>query len=296
METAIGVFGSRLKAEQALKELLTKQVPKESIVFLTTSETDATKVAKEIGAWAGGLMGGTAGMTAGAVASTLLLIPGIGQAIALGIGATALLGLVGAGAGSVVGKAAATEHQLPQPVPNSEDAELFARVLKDGRSLIIVRTEFKDVAGVACEILDRTGIGIQETQAGQKTPAGRMQAKTRHAGDVSVVEITGKITLGEGCEVLREVVQGLIADGKKNIVLNMMGADHIDSAGIGELVRANTSVHRAGGQFKLTHVGQKVSEMLTMTRLNKVLEIQPDEKTAMRSFGTGAGQSQGTAS
>ncbi|MFZ0635488.1 MAG: STAS domain-containing protein [Candidatus Acidiferrales bacterium] len=283
METAIGVFDSRDRAEEALKELLKRNVPQESIVFLTTSETEAASLAKELGAWAGGFAGGAAGMTAGVVAATLLVIPGLGQALALGIGATALLGLAGAGAGSAAGKAASADHKIPQPIPDNEDAALFRKVLKHGRSLIIVRTDWREVAAVACDILDRTGISIAER------PNLRMQAATREVGDVSVVDIAGRITLGEGNVMLREIVQGLVEKGKTKIVLNLTGVDHIDSAGIGELVRSHTAARRAGGQLKIVNPGKKVQDMLKMTSLNAVFDIQQDEASAVKSFGQSSG-------
>jgi hypothetical protein len=83
METAIGIFNSRDRAEKALKELLHRDVPKESIVFLTTSETEAASLAIEFGALAGGVAGGAAGVTSALVVTTLFLIPGFGQALAL---------------------------------------------------------------------------------------------------------------------------------------------------------------------------------------------------------------------
>ncbi|MFZ0036415.1 MAG: STAS domain-containing protein [Candidatus Acidiferrales bacterium] len=283
METAIGVFDSRDQAEKALRELLKRNVPQESIVFLTTSETEAASLAKEFGSWAGGFAGGAAGMTAGVVAMTLLAIPGLGQALALGIGATALLGLAGAGAGSATAKALSADSSIPQPIPDNEDAALFRKVLKDGRSLIIVRTDWREVASVACDILDRTGISIQE-----RTNL-KMQASTREGGDATVVDISGRITLGEGNAMLREIVQELVDKGKTKVVLNLAGVDHIDSAGIGELVRSHTALRRAGGQLKIANVGKKVQEMLKMTSLNAVFDIHQDEDSAIKSFGQASG-------
>ena len=104
METAIGVFSTRDRAEEAVKELLAQKVPQEAIVFLTRSETEATAAGKEAGATVGGFMGFATGMSAGVGAALLLAVPGIGQVFALGFGAAALLGLAGAGAGSAIGK------------------------------------------------------------------------------------------------------------------------------------------------------------------------------------------------
>src|SRR2546427_6818412 len=104
VETAIGVFASRDRAEQAVGQLRRQGVPEQSLVFLTRSKNEAETVGKEFGAYVGGFVGGAAGMSAGVVAATLLL-PGIGPVFSLGFGAAALLGLAGAGAGSTVGSA-----------------------------------------------------------------------------------------------------------------------------------------------------------------------------------------------
>ncbi len=278
METAIGVFSSRERAEEALKELLDHKVPQESIAFLTLSEKEAVSVAKEIGSYAGGFLGGAAGMTAGVVATTILLIPGLGQAFAIGLGATALFGLAGARAGSAVGKAVSDES-APLAIPDDEDAALFRKVLKEGRSVIVVRTEWKEVAHAACGILDRLGIATQEAST------TRMQAAARQIGDVSVVDVKGRITLGEGNVIIRELMAELTAKGNKHIVLNLLEVDHIDSAGIGELVRTHSTLRRQGGQLKLASLSGKVKDVLKMTSLNSVFDIHDNEASAIKSFG-----------
>ena len=143
METAIGVFASRDHAEKAVKELGERSVPEEAIVFLTRSENEAKTIAKEFGAYVGGFAGGAAGMTTGVVVASLLL-PGVGTVFALGFGAAALLGLAGAGAGATVGSAVAHDADSPKPTTpekGAEDIAFFREVLKEGRSLIVVRTE-----------------------------------------------------------------------------------------------------------------------------------------------------------
>ena len=95
METVIGVFASRERAEETVKELLERDVPQDAIVFLTRSESEAMYLGKTLGAFVGGFVGGGVGVTAGVVAATLFSIPGIGQVFALGVGATAALGLAG---------------------------------------------------------------------------------------------------------------------------------------------------------------------------------------------------------
>ena len=155
METAIGVFASRDKAEQAVKELRQHGVPEDSIIFLTRSENEAKTIAKEFGTYVGGFVGGATGMSAGVVAATLLL-PGVGPVFALGFGAAALLGLAGAGAGRSVGSAAGHNAEALPPTAEekcSEEAAFFREVLKEGRSLIVVRTDSQELATAACSTL-----------------------------------------------------------------------------------------------------------------------------------------------
>ena len=282
METAIGVFRSRERAEEAVKEMLDSHVPKDSIVFLTRSESEATSFAKELGSYAGGFLGGAAGLSAGVVAASLFLIPGIGQVFALGAGATALLGFLGARTGSKVGEAISDDQETPHPTSaesSSEDAALFLEPLKQGRSLVVVRTDSADVAAKACSSLDRLGISMPSQ------PAGRMQASTRKIGEIAIVDIRGRITLGEGNVILRDVMVELLEKGNKHILLNMTDVAHVDSAGIGELVRSHTSVRKQGGQLKLANVSKKVQELLQMTMLSAVFDIYQDESGAIKAFG-----------
>ena len=282
METVIGVFDSRDRAEEALKELIQKQVPQESIVFLSRSENEAVTLAKDIGAFAGGFVGGAAGLTASVAAATLFLIPGLGQVFAIGVGATALLGLAGAKTGSAFGKAVSDESELPQPTIDTEDTQLFKKVLQQGRSLIVVRTEWAEVAAAASGILDRLGIGIQERSQ------VRMQTVSRQTGDVTVIDISGKITLGEGNLVLRQLIGDLVDKGNFKVLLNLSRVDYIDSAGIGELVRSLTTLRKHGGQLKLLNPTKKVSDMLQMTSLNSVFDVQKEEAAAVKAFGAKA--------
>lgn len=131
---------------------------------------------------------------------------------ALGFGAAALFGLVGAPTGSAVGKAAAgaEDPQLAPRAGKSEDAALFAEVLNSGRSLVVVRTESPETAKAASEIRDRVGLGLR----GQAP--GRMQANVRHAHGVAIVDVSGRITIGEGNVKLREVVRELVDQGHRD--------------------------------------------------------------------------------
>jgi anti-sigma B factor antagonist len=281
METAIGVFTSRDDAELAVKELRQRGVPDNSIVFLTRSESDAHNIAKELGAYVGGFVGGAAGMTTGVVAASLLL-PGIGTVFALGFGAAALLGLAGAGAGAGVGAAATHDADTPKPTSaekSSEDVAFFREVLKEGRSLIVVRTESQELATASCAVLDRRGIGMQG-----RTPV-KMQTAIRETGDVTIVDVKGRITVGEGNVILREIVRELSDKGKKAVVLNLGEVLYVDSSGVGELVKAHTTIRNQGGKLKLTNLNKRVNDLLEMTHLSAVFDIHKDEASAVKSFG-----------
>ena len=286
METAIGVFSSRDSAEDGVRELLQRGVPESSLVFLTRSESEAKTVGKQLGAFAGGFAGGAAGMTAGVAAATLLL-PGIGAVFALGFGAAALLGLAGAGAGASTGAAIAHPSGAPQPTPDaksSEDAAFFREVLKEGRSLVVVRTESQDIATTACSILDRLALGMQGS-----APV-KMKTVTRQVGQVIILDVSGRITLGEGNVMLREIVGELAAKGNTSIVLNLGEVVYVDSSGVGELVKAHTTIRTRGGVLKLTNLNQRVHDLLQMTRLSSVFDIEKDEASALKSFGDKASE------
>jgi anti-sigma B factor antagonist len=280
METAIGVFSVREGAEEAVRELLEKNVPEESIVFLTRSETDAKKSGKEFGATVGGFAGGALGMSAGVLAATVLL-PGIGTVFALGFGGAALLGLTGAGAGAALGKAVSDDTGTLQPTADkkcSEDAEFFREVLREGRSIVVVRSESKDTAGIASGILDRMGLGIHG-----RTPVP-MRTATRQIEDIVVVDVSGRITVGEGNVALRELVRELLEKGTRKILLNLHDVGYIDSSGLGELVKTYTTVRNHDGRLKLVNPSKRVDDLLHMTKLHAVFEIQPDEASGIQSF------------
>ena len=285
METVIGVFVSRERAEEAVKELLDQHVPQDTIIFLTRSESEATTLGKSLGAYAGGFVGGAAGVMSGIAAATLFSIPGIGQVFALGVGATAALGL----AGSEVGKMLSAQPNLsletametPQPTPGEkacQDLTFFADVLQEGRSLIVVRSDSQEIARVATGILDRLGISERWRMS------IKMQTASRQIGDFSVVDVRGRITVGEGNIMLREVVARLLEQGNKRILLNLQGVEYVDSAGLGELVRTHTTLQKEGGQLKMVNVNPRVQELLKITSLHKVFDVQKDEASAVHSF------------
>ena len=111
-----------------------------------------------------------------------------------------------------------------------------------------------------------------------------MKASTRQVDGVTVVDLSGRITLGEGSVVLRETVQDLISKSKNKILLNLGDVTYIDSSGIGELVSAFTSVRNKGGQLKLLKLTKKVHDLLQITKLYTVFDIRDDEAAAVQSF------------
>jgi anti-sigma B factor antagonist len=115
-------------------------------------------------------------------------------------------------------------------------------------------------------------------------------ATIRNAGDVAIVDVSGKITLGEGAGTLRETIASLLAEGRKKILLNLGDVSYIDSAGLGELVGAFTSVRNRGGSIKLLNVQKKMQDLLQITKLYTVFETYDDEQEALRSFSQQAAQ------
>jgi len=108
--------------------------------------------------------------------------------------------------------------------------------------------------------------------------------KTRQVGDVSVVDVAGRITLGEGSSALRDTLRGLVSGGQKKILLNLGEVSYIDSSGIGELVSGFTTVTNSGGQLKLLNLAKRVKDLLQITKLYTVFDVHEDEAEAVRSF------------
>jgi len=106
----------------------------------------------------------------------------------------------------------------------------------------------------------------------------------RQAGDVTVLDMSGKITIGEGSVALRTAIRRLLEEGKKRILLNLSGVSYIDSSGIGELVSSYTATNNAGGQLKLLNLTQKLQDLLTITKLLTVFDVYDSEAEALNSF------------
>lgn len=111
-----------------------------------------------------------------------------------------------------------------------------------------------------------------------------LRATYRDAGPVTVVDMSGRITLGDGSALLRKTLRNLLEEKRTRIVLNLADVDYIDSSGIGELVSGYTSVKNRGGELKLLHLTKKVHDLLQITKLYTVFDVHSDEQAAVRSF------------
>ena len=111
-----------------------------------------------------------------------------------------------------------------------------------------------------------------------------MKVTTRQVDGVTILDLSGRITLGEGSVQLRDAVRDLLAMGQKQILLNLGDVNYIDSSGIGELVSAFTTVHNQGGDLKLLNLTKKVHDLLQITKLYTVFDIKDDEASAIASF------------
>ena len=111
-----------------------------------------------------------------------------------------------------------------------------------------------------------------------------MKASTRQVDGVTIVDLSGRITLGEGSVVLRDTIKDLLGKGQKKILLNLGDVSYIDSSGIGELVSAFTSVRNQGGELKLLHLTKKVHDLLQITKLYTVFDVKDDEAAAIGAF------------
>jgi len=111
-----------------------------------------------------------------------------------------------------------------------------------------------------------------------------LKIDSREVAHVTILDIEGRIVLGDEIGDLRDAVRNLVAEGKKKIILNLAAVDYIDSSGVGELVGCYTTVRNAGGELKLLNLTQKVHDVLHVTKLYTVFDIRDDEFTAVKSF------------
>ena len=115
-----------------------------------------------------------------------------------------------------------------------------------------------------------------------------MQIEERNVGDVVVLDLKGKITLGQGDELLKDKVNSLVNQGHRKIVLNLADVPYVDSAGLGEIVRTYTTVSKNGGSLKLLNLTKRITDLLAITKLLTVFETFDAESDAVRSFSASA--------
>jgi len=124
----------------------------------------------------------------------------------------------------------------------------------------------------------------RETIGGPRKKESEMKSSIRDLGDIRVIELSGKITIGAGDVKLRELISQAVEDDKNNIVLDLGGVTAIDSSGIGEMVACYTTVTKRGGQLKLMHLSPKITDILQVTQLITVFDVFDDEREALGSF------------
>jgi anti-sigma B factor antagonist len=106
----------------------------------------------------------------------------------------------------------------------------------------------------------------------------------RQAGDITILDMDGKVTIGEGSVALRNTIRRLLGEGKTKILLNLGGVGYIDSSGIGELVSSFTAVNKEGGTLKLLNLTQKIQDLLAITKLLTVFDVFENEGEALSSY------------
>ena len=111
-----------------------------------------------------------------------------------------------------------------------------------------------------------------------------LEVNQRQAGDVTILDMSGAVRMGEGAIALRDAIRGLADSGKKKILLNLAGVNYVDSSGIGELIANYTTVSRQGGQLKLLNLTDRIQNLLVITKLLTVFDAYEDEGEALKSF------------
>ena len=111
-----------------------------------------------------------------------------------------------------------------------------------------------------------------------------LDVKERQAGDVTILDMTGEVRIGEGAISLRDSIRNLADQGKKNVLLNLAGVKYMDSTGVGELIANYTTVKRQGGQLKLLNLTDRIQNLLVITKLLTVFDSYDNEAEALKSF------------
>jgi anti-sigma B factor antagonist len=111
-----------------------------------------------------------------------------------------------------------------------------------------------------------------------------MKIDERTVGEITVLDLKGKMLIGEGDELLREKINGLVEGGKNKILLNLAEVPYVDSAGLGEIVRCYTTVSRSSGQLKLMNLTKRLEDLMSITKLLTVFDTYDNEETALKSY------------
>lgn len=268
MRTAVGVFSDHNQAEEAIRKLLERHVPPERISFLTRSEPAASSLGKH-------LESPVPSAPDAAPARSVISVAGVGPVFVQGHEAKAIVEPSTLSGGSITPLANDPWRKPSTGTGAEEDASFFRRVLSDGCSVIIVRSDSHLVAAAACEVLDKLSLGIR------KSVSARSGVVVREVPGAVIAAFSGKIAHDEGCLLLRETVRAFLNGRQKRILLNLEQVDFVDSAGLGELVRAHTAVHSRGGRLTLVSPAAGVLRILRVTQVDKVFDIAPDQFTAL---------------
>jgi anti-sigma B factor antagonist len=129
-----------------------------------------------------------------------------------------------------------------------------------------------------------SNLGIAGRSGAGRDEESGMQIEERVVNNVTILDLKGKITLGEGDEALKDKINSLIQQDRKRILLNLGEVPYIDSAGLGEIVRTYTTVSRQGGQLKLVHLTKRITDLLSITKLLTVFETFESEPEALKSY------------
>ena len=272
MKTAVGVFSNLDRAEQAIRALLNNRVPPERITFLTRSEPEANSIRSHLEDES------MLQLKTGTPARfSVLSVSGVGPVLVQGPDVSDIFDQPArSGLASSVPAANDPWRQTPIPHGSDDDAAFFRRMLNEGCSVIVVRTDSNQIAMAAVEVLDKLSLGIA------KTSAGRGHVSVRQIPGAAIATFSGKLALDDGCRLLRETIRAFLDAGQTRVLLNLEKLDFLDSAGLGELVRAHVAVRSHGGQLTLVNPSKNVHQLLQVTKVDRVFDIAPDELTAMR--------------
>ena len=270
MHTTVGIFDTRERAEEALVRLLGNHIPQDRIVYLTRSEQDALTVGNR-------MIERNFAAAAPQARETVRLTPNARPVFGLGFGdKTPLPSATGFPARPSIGDPGLLDSLVASA--SSEDRNFFQRVLDEGNSAVVVRTNSAMSAAAACEIFDTFALHMRRSGS---TPASVI---LRRLSGGALAEFSGKIALGEGAALLRESIQSLLHFGCLHILLDLERVEYLDSAGLGELVRSDMTVRGHGGTLKLVRPSAGVLRLLQITKLDQVFEIVADQAAALRAL------------